>query len=233
MLFRSFQVQDILETYQRPDGRFEYSVPTGKAAQYPWRDLPVPPYVFAVWFAMTNISQTFMVKDKPVDKIRKVFRNYGFTFATKRNTSGRQSFNIRPSVRSSFLFADYPIPTTIPFEYIESAVEQRLELLEGFFDAGKVLYDNKQKRNTIRTQDYHHIRRFQSLIESLGLKSRLDFNKYNNMYTLFFSMDDYDHPVIGKERRLITSIKPIDPEPCVHIDTGTQILVGEGYIPIC
>ena len=53
------------------------------------------------------------------------------------------------------------------------------------------------------------------------------------MYTLFFSMDDYDHPVIGKERRLITSIKPIDPEPCVHIDTGTQILVGEGYIPIC
>ena len=81
----------------------------------------------------------------------------------------------------------------------------------------------------------------QSLVESLGSKTRVELDETNNTYYLFFKtrlklVNNQQSPPVKVHlgRRYIKNITKIEPQLCVHIETTAKdstILVGEGFIP--
>lgn len=215
------------------DGRLNYSVPNCLPVQYPSRDLPVPPYVFGVWFASLTPKGRLWLRNKPLNKMQSIFRSYGHFISTKKHKNGLTMFDIRPSVRDSFLFAGRDIPTSIPFYYLDSNTSQRAELLEGLIDGGFIKKYKNSNLHVAQDANYHLMRKIQGLVESFGIKTTLHTPNQTSSYALKFRLDGNFPAIYGKNRRFVTKITKIPPEPCVLLDTGTQFLVGEGFIPVC
>lgn len=214
-------------------GRTQYSVPNCLPVQYPDRTLPVPPYVLGVWFATRTPAGYHWIRNLPITKMNREFRKHGFFIVTNQPKSDKRKFEIRPSVRDAFLFADAPIPTTIPFSYIESNVEQRQAFIRGMVDGRAINRYKDTDKYTIHDADFHYLRRIQCLVESLGLKSKLHTKGERMNYRLEFRMNEDFSLVYGKNRRFLHKIVKIEVKPCVHIETRTQFLAGEGFIPVC
>ena len=142
-------------------------------------------------------------------------------------------FDIRPSVRDSFLFAGLNIPQSLPFYYLDGSVAQRVELLEGLIDSGFIVRYKKSDIYTAKNANYHLMRKIQGLVESLGVKTMLHTPSNSTSYTLKFRIKDDFEVLYGTNRRFIVKITEIPPQKCVHIDTDSQFLVGEGFIPVC
>lgn len=217
----------------RIGSRINYSVPNCLPVQYPTRDLPIPPYIFGVWFASLTPTNRMWTRDKPINKMQRIFRSYGHFIKTSKHKNGDVLFDIRPSVRDSFLFAGLPIPTSLPFYYLDGSVDQRIELLEGLIDGGLIKKYKSSNLYVVKDANYHMLRKLQGLIESLGAKTTLHTPYDTPSYTLKFRIDGDFSIIYGKNRRFVTKITKIAPQPCVHVDTGTQFLVGEGFIPVC
>ena len=109
----------------RIGSRLNYSVPNSLPVQYAHRDLPVPPYVFGVWFGSLTATGKLWARQKPINKMQRIFRAYGFFIKTSKHKNGDTMFDIRPSVRDSFLFAGLDIPQSLPFYYLDGDVGQR------------------------------------------------------------------------------------------------------------
>lgn len=215
------------------DGRWNYSVPNCLPIQYGTRDLPVPPYIFGVWFASLTPKGRMWLRDKPLDKMQRIFRNYGHFIKTRKHRNGLTLFDIRPSVRDSFLFAGMDIPTSLPFYYLDGNVEQRIELLEGLIDGGFIKKYKNSNLYVAKNANYKLMRKIQGLVESLGIKTTLHTPSSTPSYTLKFRMNPEFPIVYGKNRRFCIKIQKIAPKNCIMIQTNTQYLTGEGYIPVC
>jgi hypothetical protein len=220
-------------TLRRPDNRLEYSVPNCLPVKYASRDLPVPAYVFGVWFATLSPTGRHWLRTQPFNKMQRIFRNYGYFIKTKKHKNGDTLFDIRPSVRDSFLFAGLNIPTSLPFYYLDGSIEQRMEMLEGLIDGGFIKKSKTANLYTAKDANYHLLRKIQGLVESLGIKTTLYTPKDTTSYTLKFRIDDNFSVLYGTNRRFVIKITKIPAQPCVHIETGGQFLVGEGFIPVC
>lgn len=215
------------------DGRINYSVPNCLPVQYPARDLPVPPYIFGVWFASLTPRGRLWVRDKPLNKMQRIFRNYGHFIKTKKHKNGLELFDIRPSVRDSFLFAGVDIPTSLPFYYLDANVSQRKELLEGLIDGGFIKKYKNSTLHVAQNPNYQLMRKIQGLVESLGIKTTLHTPNKTKSYALKFRMNAEMSEVYGKNRRFCIKVQKIPARNCIMIQTDTQYLVGEGYIPVC
>jgi replicative DNA helicase len=224
-------VSDSIEI--RNGSRLNYSVPNCLPVRYPTRTLPVPPYIFGVWFASLTPTGRLWVRDKPINKIQKVFRGYGHFIKTRKHKNGDVLFDIRPSVRDSFLFAGLSIPTSLPFYYLDGSVEQRIELLEGLIDGGLIKKYKGSNLYVAKEANYHLMRKLQGLIESLGIKTTLHTPYNSACYSLKFRTNDNFEHLHGENRRFVHKIEKIAPKQCTHIETDTQFLVGEGFIPVC
>ena len=218
-------------------GRMEYSVPNCLPVQYATRDLPVPPYVLGIWLSSVTPLGRMWLRDKPLNRMRARFRTQGFSIITRKHKNGLTLFDIRPSIRDSFLFAGHAIPTDLPIIYTDSSIEQRIELLEGFIDGGAIQRSKEGQTFVMREANYLYIRKIQGLVESLGIKTILSEPSQYLYYTLKFTTNLFFREEKPKKtrftRRFVKNVTKIDPKPCVHIETTNQILVGEGYIPVC
>lgn len=217
----------------RIGSRLNYSVPNCLPVQYGHRDLPVPPYIFGVWFASLTPTGKLWLRDKPVNRMQRIFRNYGYFIKTKKHKNGDTMFDIRPSVRDAFLFAGVAIPTSLPFYYLDAGVSQRIELLEGLIDGGFIKKSKSSNLYTAKNANYHLLRKIQGLVESLGVKTMLNTPNQTTSYTLKFRIKDDFSVLYGTNRRFVVNITQIPPQPCVHVVTTDQFLVGEGFIPVC
>jgi hypothetical protein len=221
-------------TELRVGARLNYSVPNCLPVKYPSRDLPVPPYIFGIWFAtLSPTGRHWIRKHHPINKMQRIFRSYGHFIKTRKHKNGDTLFDIRPSVRDSFLFAGVDIPTSLPFYYLDSGVSQRQELLEGLIDGGFIKKHKNSNLHVAQDANYHLMRKFQGLVESLGIKTALHTPYNTPSYTLKFRMDEDFTQLIGKNRRFCIGVQQIAPKNCIMIQTDTQFLVGEGFIPVC
>ena len=227
--YRKLTVPELYDSYLRPDGRLEYSVLNSQAVPFPSKDLPVPPYLFSIWMSIKTEKNNLWVNNLPIEKIKKVARSYGHAIVTRKHKNGRMYFDIRPSIKDSFLFAGKDYPSNIPIMYVESSISQRQEYIEGLIDSQKVWFDKHTSCYVLQDRDFRYVKRLQGMLESLGYKTMLLKYKNATNYRLKFKI--YDNP--RKNRRLISKITKIAPKECIHIETGEQFLVGEGFIPIC
>jgi replicative DNA helicase len=215
---------------RHPDGRWQYSVQNVEPLAFPWVDLPVPPYVFGIWFGSLGPTGRHYVRTMDVEHVKKRLRQYGFTILVKKRKNGTKVLEFRPSVKDSFLFAGAEIPKNVPFYYILSAPEQRRELLEGILDSGTCNFHAKLQKHAIFDKRMDVIRRFQSLLESLGYKTVLDKRPDRAHYNLFFRKNPKNSPLA---RRFVRKVAKVEPKACVHVAADDQIVVGEGFIPVC
>lgn len=221
-------------TQLRIGSRLNYSVPNCLPVQQPTRDLPVPAYVFGVWFATLSPTGRHWIREHhPINKMQRIFRGYGHFIKTKRHKNGDTLFDIRPSVRDSFLFAGVDIPTSLPFYYLDASVSQRQELLEGLIDGGFIKKYKNSNLHVAHNANYKLLRKIQGLVESLGIKTALHTPYNTPSYALKFRIDEDFAQLIGKNRRFCTKVQEIAPKNCIMIQTDTQYLVGEGFIPVC
>lgn len=224
-----FKVPDILNTYIRPDKRYEFSVLNTQAVPFASKDLPVPPYLLAIWLSIKTAKGNLYVKNLPIEKIKRIARSYGYAVVVKGDGHGDKVFDIRPSIRDSFIFAGAEVPNILPVSYLECGIEQRLEFLEGLMDSNKVWFDKTRSKYVLQDRNFKYLKRIQGLLESLGYKTEL--LRYRNAQNYRLQFKFFENP--RKNRRLVTKITKITPKECVHIETGTQFLVGEGFVPVC
>lgn len=220
-------------------GRLAYSVPTTQPLQLPHQTLPVPPFVFGLWFFNQKSKGQFGVSAIYHDEVVSRLKDYGYKVKLgRKRPNNRQEFSITPSIESQLA---PNIPTKIPNNYLLAAPDQRLELLQGIMMAKTGQYNEKTDKFRFSSFHYPTFSRVQALIESLGSKTTVFSQKSLSNHLLFFKtrlklVSNQKSPPIKVHlgRRYIKQITELPPQMCVHIQTTSEdgtILVGEGFIP--
>jgi len=219
--------------------RLVYSVPTTRPLELPHQTLPVPPFVFGLWFFNRKSKGQLSVEGKYHDDVINRLKDHGYKITLGRKRQGnRQEFTITPTIESQLA---PNIPNKITNNYLLASPEQRLELLQGIIVAKPAQYREKEDRFRFSSQNLPTVLRIQALVESLGSKTAIEVSKTNNTYRLFFKtrlklVSNQQSPPIKVHlgRRYIKNISSIPSQMCVHIETTSKdstILVGEGFIP--
>jgi hypothetical protein len=236
MAFKLDKLQDI--PLKTKTNRLLYSVPTTKPIELPHQDLPVPPFIFGFWFFSRKSTGCVSAARGHHEEIAAQFKDFGYKIKTGRTlNTGEKEFKIFPSIESQLI---PNVPNKIPNNYLLGSVEQRIALLKGILVAKNRQYS--PKKDWFRFTDPHYgiVLAIQSLVESIGCKSKLVHDESMQNYTLFFKSriklisNQVSPPIrVHQSRRYITSVTPIQPQSCVHIETtgsDNTILVGEGFI---
>jgi hypothetical protein len=233
-------VEDIQETGTKDKrARLVYSVPTTHPLELPHQTLPVPPFIFGFWFFNRKPKGYFSAPAKYHDEVIARFKDYGYKVKLgRKRQGGRVEFTVSPTIESQLV---PNIPNKVTNNYLLASPEQRLELLQGILLAKTGQYNEKDDRFRFASQNYPTALRVQSLVESLGSKTRIELDETNNTYYLFFKtrlklVNNQQSPPVKVHlgRRYIKNITKIEPQLCVHIETTAKdstILVGEGFIP--
>jgi len=218
--------------------RLVYSVPTAGMLEFPIMDLPVPPFVFGLWFFCRRKDGTMKIPAQYMDEVMERLKDYGYLQTYWRDPAKRyRVYSTKPTVMSHLA---PNIPYKIPNNYLLASSEQRIELLSGIMHAKPNQYN--QKLDTFRFTSKHlpTVKRVQGLAESLGCKTVLEGPDKINGYTVFIKTKlkllPQQTPKPAKVRqnwRLITKVEEITPQACVHIEIDGEdnsMLVEEGFI---
>lgn len=212
--------------------RLEYSLQTTKPLKLPHQYLPVPPFVFGYWIAnrtKNTILNTFKVEH---DYMVQQFKEHGYKVKESKHI-----LKLTPTIESQFL---PNVPTRIPTSYLMASEEQRIELLRGILYAKTRQYNEKQDKFSISFRSSHLLFQIQQLVESLGMRTRMQYVPQRGYYNLKFKSrlqlvhNQKSPPLkVHQARRYITKITKIQPQMCVHIETDGEdgsFVADEGFI---
>lgn len=216
----------------------KYSIPSTKPIELSYQDLPVHPFVFGFWFFNKNINNNISLPKEHKDTLNQKFKDAGYKVTHYRcKRTHRRLYSTEPRVEMQLIAR---IPALIPNNYLLASPEQRIQLLSGILYSKRAQYNVSKDMFRITNKTGNIIRQIQGLVESLGIKTNLNYRKDFNEYTLTFRsrLQLMDHQVspkikVHQARRYIELIKKIEPQMCVHIETegvDKSFLVGEGFI---
>jgi hypothetical protein len=127
----------------------------------------------------------------------------------------------------------------LPPEYCFGAIEQRIELLQGFLALRPNAYNKKRKDFEVYSQDIRFLIMIQGICESLGMKTQVFHNEKSITHKLRFKTNI---PLIKEQeivpnlknagRRMITAVNSAQILSCIHINTAQPFVVGQGFLPI-
>jgi hypothetical protein len=220
------------------ENRKLYSVPTTAPIKLPTQPLPVPPFVFGFWFFNHRKDQTMQAPLQHTLFVDEKFKDAGYRLLkTQPRSAAQPRFTTAPTVAQHL--APF-IPTKIPNNYLLASPEQRQDLLMGILHAKKNRYIKNEDRFQFTSKHEVLARQVQMLAESLGCKTNLSFEPTEKKFVLSIKtrlkLTDEQTPRPIKLRqgwRLISAVKEIQPQACVHIQTNGadgSFLVGEGFI---
>jgi hypothetical protein len=239
---KHYAVQDLLETPLRNGlNRSLYSIPTAHPLQFPHQTLPIPPFLFGFWFFARQSTGKLAAPHDKEDYVREQFKEFGYKvrnhgiLKTKNTT-----FSVTPTIHSQLI---PNVPTKIPENYLLASKEQRIELLRGILHAKSRQYSPKYDEFRFTNGHYGTVLQIAGLVESLGSKSIIEYNKWKKDYTVIFKSriplvaNQVSPPVkVHYGRRFVMEITKVQPRVCIHIETdgeNNSILVGEGFIAVC
>lgn len=236
------RVQDLQETsLKTPKNRLAFSVPTADPIKLPHQYLPIPPFIMGLWFFGRRANKTLSAARGREEQVIQKLEDYGYKAKFgRRLPSGVREFTLAPTVESQLA---PNIPRKIPNNYLLGSVDQRLELLRGIFCAKTRSYSPQKDIFRFNSQHLPTVSQIQCLVESLGVRTKIELDERTNGYTLFFKtkhklVDNQVSPEakVHQGRRYIREITKISGQSCVHIETtapDNTILVGEGFISTC
>lgn len=227
------ELLDIGLTTDRGDRIF--SINNTAPIQFPWEDHPVPPFIVGMWMTKRNIRGRFTLRLENMEFIKKKIRSYGWNYAEEWGNV----LEIRPSINHSFITKYPTVPKVLPPEYCFGAIEQRIELLQGFLALRPNAYNKKRKDFEVYSQDIRFLIMIQGICESLGMKTQVFHNEKSITHKLRFKTNI---PLIKEQeivpnlknagRRMITAVNSAQILSCIHINTAQPFVVGQGFLPI-
>jgi len=243
---RPLKVKTISELLVSPlvdhRNRKKYSVPASAPIQLPYQDLPVPPFVFGVWFFGRQYDGTLMSSRGNGEFVREKFKDYGYLPKNHRIRPNKErTFSTTPTILSHLV---PNVPTKIPENYLLSHKDQRLELLQGILCSSASRYFEKSKKYRVYQRSKRLIYSIQYLADSLGCQTEMIQSDITGCYTLIIKTKQHllptKQPLLPNKqrpkhtaRRFVKEITPIRAQMCTHIQTNgldNTILVGEGFI---
>ena len=245
----------------RADGKgmeFKYRVPMASPIEYPEAKLPIHPYVLGVWLGDgTSSDTTVTCSDSDKDEMMRLVEECGHTckwyectnragrFGIDKVRQGRQN-PLRDALRELGVYKNKHIPAM----YMQSSVEQRMELLRGLMDTDG--FCEKRGQCEFSQKDEAFVDQFRELLASLGIKSskrekviRCHGKDCRAFSVLFYC--DKTNPCFKLQRKKerlkeklaprmkaksIVSIEPIPVEPskCIAVDSADHLyLCGRSY----
>jgi hypothetical protein len=227
------ELLDIGLTTDRGDRIF--SINNTAPIQFLWEDHPVPPFIVGMWMTKRNIRGRFTLRLENMEFIKKKIRSYGWNYAEEWGNV----LEIRPSINHSFITKYPTVPKVLPPEYCFGAIEQRIELLQGFLALRPNAYNKKRKDFEVYSQDIRFLIMIQGICESLGMKTQVFHNEKSITHKLRFKTNI---PLIKEQeivpnlknagRRMITAVNSAQILSCIHINTAQPFVVGQGFLPI-
>lgn len=212
-----------------------FSINNTAPIQFPWEDHPVPPFIVGMWMTKRNIRGRFTLRLENMEFIKKKIRSYGWNYAEEWGNV----LEIRPSINHSFITKYPTVPKVLPPEYCFGAIEQRIELLQGFLAIRPNAYNKKRKDFEVYSQDIRFLIMIQGICESLGMKTQVFHNEKSITHKLRFKTNI---PLIKEQeivpnlknagRRMITAVNSAQILSCIHINTAQPFVVGQGFLPI-
>lgn len=171
----------------RADGKgreYKYRVPMPGAVEYPYKELPIDPYVLGVWLGDGSSSgQCITVSEDDLEGTKKRIEDRGYTCSVIRNKDRASAIDVDPHpcgcsrklYEGSFRYALRDLGLLgnkhIPEQYLTASVEQRRDLLCGLMDtdgtatkAGQCVFTQKSKSLSLQVLE---------LIRSLGIKAAM------------------------------------------------------------
>lgn len=258
--------RQLIEKIKTTDGKENnWSVETCLPVEYTQKELKIPPYIMGLWLGdgcssnakFTNIDQELIA----------VWKEYGETLGLKMRQLGdkitymliRENGNVDRTKGGGFIInplreklRHYNLLKNkhIPREYLESSIDDRIQLLRGLMDTDGCLY--KGGRSFEFCQKHKHlVEEFKELIESLGQKctitSKLN-KKYNKVYyyvrfginginpfKLKRKAEKVDEIRTGGWRnnhRYIVDISPVESHPvkCIEVDSEDHSYLCGNFI---
>ena len=244
----------------RSDGRgaeYKYRVPMNSAVEYPEKELPIHPYVLGVWLGDGHSDcarVTSGVRD--AKEIAEHLRACGVEFSVSEYTPRRAYiFNLGssrvPGVKNPILDALRELNLIgnkhIPRIYLESSIEQRMELLRGLMDTDGFV--EKRGQCEFVQSNRRLVEDFSELLASLGIKhtvrektARCNGREVGSVYSVLFFVDQTRScfKLQRKHQRLkpalaprmnyksIVSIRRVDSVPvrCISVDAEDKLYLA-------
>jgi hypothetical protein len=212
-----------------------FSINNTAPIQFPWEDHPVPPFIVGMWMTKRNMRGRFSLRPENIEFIKKKIRSYGWNYVQEYDNT----LEIRPSINHSFITKYPTVPKVLPPEYCFGAIEQRIELLQGFLALRPNAYNKTRKDFEVYSQDIRFLIMIQGICESLGMKTQVFHNEKSITHKLRFKTNI---PLIKEQeivpnlknagRRMITAVNTAQILSCIHINTAQPFVVGQGFLPI-
>lgn len=225
---------------------------------YPEKDLPVDPYLLGVWLGdgHTNGNRISSHKDDYEEMMQYIHECHdGKVFAVQEK--GRNTFNIHlhdftKKLKEIGVFGDKHIPR----KYIQSSVQQRLELIRGLMDTDGTI-DRRSPKCEFCTIKKEIANAVSEILFSLGIQNsittkipKINGKEYNTAYRVQFTCREFDlfkltrkrilneRHVKGKNERnkflYIKDIRPVNSRPvrCITVDSEDSLfLCGNTFVP--
>jgi len=227
------ELLDIGLTTDRGDRIF--SINNTAPIQFLWEDHPVPPFIAGMWMTKRNRRGRFILKPENIEFIKKKIRSYGWNYVEE---SGNL-IEIRPSIAHAFITKYPTVPRLLPTEYCFGAIEQRIELLQGFLALRPNAYNKKRKEFEIFSTDIRFLIVIQGICESLGMKTHVFSRDHSSTHKLRFKTNiplTKEQEIVpnlkNAGRRMITAVNTAQILSCIHINTAQPFVVGQGFLPI-
>lgn len=230
---------------QKVGTKANYSIPLAKPLNYPKKELPIDPYILGVWLGdgSSSSGEVTSADTEIIDAIR----NLGYEV---RKSSSKYHYYVQSLItdlRALNLFKN----KHIPFEYLTSSVDDRLELLRGLMDTDG--YTDKLGRCEYVSVRYELAEHVKLLVTSLGIKVYITeddaklYGKFiSKRYRIRFKTDLSVFKLTRKKIiqesakspknswRLIKSITKVSSVPvqCIEVDSPSHLfLCTEDCIP--
>lgn len=181
--------EEMLQDYfrKRKDEKgneYKYRVPLQSAVEYPYKKLPIDPYVLGVWLGDGNSTgQSITVSEDDLNETKERIESRGYSCSVTRHKNRASAINIDPHPRGcsrklyngSFRYALKDLRLLgnkhIPEIYMTSSIEQRRDLVCGLMDTdgtvsktGQCIFTQKNKKLSFQVLE---------LIRSLGIKATI------------------------------------------------------------
>jgi deoxycytidine triphosphate deaminase len=258
---RILTTREIARTLRYGRAEYNHHVSQALPVQYPWRELPIDPYVLGAWLGDgTGTKAEITAADQPIfdqlvlagENVRSAGRPPGHRVAgtghdrdqvTSRCTAN-DSLNSR--LRALGLLGNKHIPR----EYLQAGVEQRRDLLEGIMDADG--YVDEHSRCDVTTISKRLAEDYRELIASLGHKpvvaaklAKLYGRVCGTRYEVQFTPHEFVFRLprkLARQRllqrfhtgRAVTAVRACESVPVRCIEVGSPdgvFLVSRSFIP--
>lgn len=243
--FMVLTTKEILErgiTFGRIRKQSKWGVPVSGALDCEHVELPVDPYILGLWLADGN-KYNGSITEEIDSPIWAEIENRGFELGKAQHRDGSKAVTrtikgIYGGLGSMHLLGNKHIPEI----YMRASIEQRIQLVRGFFD-GDGTYSSKRKQVLLSSTKKEYIDDVCALLSTLGVKTTIcdydseGFGKPIHVWSVRlvpmwfnpFSARHQDMAINPKRRnkskmRYIRTIEKIDdvPTQCIAVDSESH-----------